>query len=52
MAMQNPLSYHHAEFQKHSRQELKDMLDQGIIGPSVNEWAALIAPIIKKDGHV
>ena len=32
------------------KQELKEMLDQGIIEPSVSEWAAPIVPIAKKDG--
>ena len=31
------------------KQEIKDMLDLGIIEPSVSEWAALIIPILKKD---
>ena len=34
------------------RQEIKDMLDLGIIEPSVSEWAAPIVPILKKDGSL
>ena len=34
------------------RQELKEMLNQGIIEPSVSEWAAPIVPIVKKDGFL
>ena len=31
------------------KQEIKNMLDLGIIEPSVSEWAAPIVPILKKD---
>ena len=34
------------------KQELKKMLDQGIIEPSVSEWTAPIVPIVKKDGSL
>ena len=33
-------------FQAMVRQELKEMLNQGIIEPSVSEWAAPIVPIV------
>ena len=49
------LSYHHTEYHMLYRrcmvkQEIKDMLDLGIIEPSVSEWAAPIVPILEKDG--
>ena len=34
------------------KQEIKDMLDLGIIEPSVSEWAQPIVPILKKDGSL
>ena len=37
-------------FQAMVRQELKEMLNQGIIEPSVSKWAAPTVPIVKKDG--
>ena len=37
-------------FQAMVRQELKEMLNQGIIEPSVSEWAAPIVPIVKRMG--
>ena len=33
-------------------QEIKEMLSQGIIEPSVSEWALPIVPILKKDGSL
>ena len=39
-------------FQAIVRQELKEMLKQGIIEPSVSEWAAPIVPIVIKDGSL
>ena len=33
-------------------QEIKEMLNQGIIEPSVSEWASPIVPILKKDGSL
>ena len=39
-------------FQAMVRQELKEMLNQGIVEPSVSEWAAPIVPIVKKDGSL
>ena len=39
-------------FQAMVKQELKEMLDQEIIEPSVSEWAAPIVPIAKKDGSL
>ena len=33
-------------------QEIKKMLNQGIIEPSVSEWALPIVPILKKDGSL
>ena len=32
------------------RQEIKEMLNQGIIEPSVSEWDSPIVPNLKKDG--
>ena len=37
-------------FQAMVRQELKEMLNHGIIEPSVSEWAAPIVPIVKRMG--
>ena len=34
------------------KQELKEMLNQGIIEPSVSECAVPIVPIVKKDGSL
>ena len=34
------------------RQEIQEMLNQGIIEPSVSEWASPIVPILKKDGSL
>ena len=39
-------------FQPMVKQELKEMLNQEIIEPSVSEWAAPIVPIVKKDGSM
>ena len=33
-------------------QEIKKMLSQGIIEPSVSEWASSIVPILTKDGSL
>ena len=33
-------------------QEIKEMLSQGIIEPSVSEWASPIVPILRKDGSL
>ena len=33
-------------------QEIKEMLSQGIIEPSVSEWASPIVPILKIDGSL
>ena len=35
-------------YQEMVRQEIKEMLNQGIIEPSVIEWASPIVPILKK----
>lgn len=46
--MQSPLSNRVPQaFQAMVKLELEDMLGQGIIEPSVSEWAALIVPIIR-----
>ena len=34
------------------RKEIKEMLNQEIIEPLVNEWASPIVPILKKDGSL
>ena len=34
------------------RPETKEMLNQGIIEPSVSEWASPIVPILKKEGSL
>ena len=51
-AVRQPLYRLPHAFREKVQEEIKDMLEQGIIEPSTSDWASPMVVVIKKDGSL